>query len=816
MRRALVVLLTATIAATAALTASPARADDATDPGPLVLVFDVSGSMNDESADGVVKLSTAKKSMSDMIYTMDGSTQALGLWTYPGGKDDGQGCEVGEWVSGLSPNKKPDTTNVQAQIGLLSADGGTPTGPALRAVVDSLRAQKFTNATIVLVSDGEANCGPPACDVAKEVMNQDFALTVAAVAFDIADDSGLADLECTARETGGSYSTADDTTQLMEQLEEYQYKDLELTVDAPSIVRAGEVMRVTATVRNDSRNPVSEGTLKLGFGNDADITRQIPAPQYRLPTIAPNSEITRTWVVPTRSSVKGKKTWSVAAGTRKSGSVVKTGDVTFTDRHLTRLDGSELLDGYDGTVLVLGDSYSSGEGTADYVENDYESADGTVRCHRSKSAYGGVVAGDAATIIACSGALSWEMGSKNVGTADQLSLLSLATKPDVVFLTIGGNDIGFAGIVEQCFLGDCSANETGHLSRIAAHSGWTETYERISQVVNQPKRLQHRDGRPVPVIVSPYPDPLWETTRGRCNAGAEIGDWIRNGFSLGIIRQFKGKEASEIGFSSRDIATGKRILAALNTKVQESVEKAREHGYPIYYAGTTSGFALGHSICEDDSYFVRLDPKSSVWRTMKGNGAVQELFHPNKQGHRAWADALITWSQTQSVDPTLEGQPLGPVQKPFVPLIWRPKADLGPKLQPVQPNLLYPAAPETPWLAPTSDVNLKVNGLAPGSRVLVTLRSEPIALGQISVGEDGVASGTLTLPSELSNGSHELIIEGYNEDFELVGAVVNLQVWSGVPWVLAAAMLVCVLSGVAAVIARRISRARRNAAVVGN
>lgn len=791
------------------LVGTPVARADESEPGPLVVVFDTSGSMSEAGPDGTVKLTAARKSMSDMIYSMSDSPQSLGLWTYPSG-DYRDGCQAGEWVKGLSPKDKPDATDVQAELGLLRARGETPTGPALRAVVEALERQEVETATIVLVSDGAANCGPPACEVAREIIASGFALTVAAVAFDIADESGRSDLECAAKATGGSYSTAEDTTQLIDELAKYQHRDLELDVDIPQTVLAGEVMQVTATVRNPSRNVVRNVSLLLAF-DDVDITQHVPSPQRRLPALGPGASISRSWVVSTRSSLKGERTWRILAGSTEA-SALKKGTVTFTQEHLQRADGGDLLADSGGTVLILGDSYSSGEGTADYVKDDYTSPDGKIRCHRSQSSYGGVIGGEDARVIACSGAVSSDLENVNVGVADQLSILALQLNPDLVLLTIGGNDIGFAGIVEQCFIGDCAADQSMHLARIAEKAGWAETYKKIAELVNRPKQLQHRDGRPVPVVVSPYPDPLWEVTSGRCNAGAEIEDWCRNGISLGIISFVKGDKATNVGFSQRDIAAGKTILTALNSKIEASVAAAQASGFPVYYASTVSSFAAGHSMCVDDSYFVRLDPKSAVWRKIEGDAAYKELFHPNKKGHTAWADSLIVWSQSAKADTTLKAQPLGPVQKPYVPMLWRPKVDVAPKLQPVlPPNLWYPPSGPALSAAPGSRVDVKVDGLAPMSSVLLTVRSEPIALGQLLVNENGVASGTVTLP-ELSSGSHELIVEGYNGSFELVGAVVNLRVWSGLPWLLVGAMVLCLVSSVMAVVFYLKSRTRRREA----
>ena len=70
-------------------------------------------------------------------------------------------------------------------------------------------------ATIVLVSDGKSNCGPSPCEVAKSIVDSGFDLTVAAVAFDIEDGGG--ELECVANVTGGTFSDAKDSGELIKE-----------------------------------------------------------------------------------------------------------------------------------------------------------------------------------------------------------------------------------------------------------------------------------------------------------------------------------------------------------------------------------------------------------------------------------------------------------------------------------------------------------------------------------------------------------------------------------------------------------------------
>jgi lysophospholipase L1-like esterase len=94
---------------------------------------------------------------------------------------------------------------------------------------------------------------------------------------------------------------------------------------------------------------------------------------------------------------------------------------------------------------ALGDSFSSGVGTGSYTLSD--------SCKRGVYAYPWLVAQQRAntslTFVACSGAATGDV------LASQIQHLGPTT--DLVTITIGGNDIGFADLIYQCTLGDCSA-----------------------------------------------------------------------------------------------------------------------------------------------------------------------------------------------------------------------------------------------------------------------------------------------------------------------------------------------------------------------
>lgn len=118
-----------------------------------------------------------------------------------------------------------------------------------------------------------------------------------------------------------------------------------------------------------------------------------------------------------------------------------------------------------GAVLVLGDSYSSGEGLPT------ASGDCGTETERSWGAL--VAAGLGATelqLLACSGA---RVADVTVGgPLGRPAQLAAATPADVVLLTLGGNDLGFVDIVADC-LGFAQL-EQSPTAEALQEGGWTD------------------------------------------------------------------------------------------------------------------------------------------------------------------------------------------------------------------------------------------------------------------------------------------------------------------------------------------------------
>ena len=106
-------------------------------------------------------------------------------------------------------------------------------------------------------------------------------------------------------------------------------------------------------------------------------------------------------------------------------------------------------------LVVMGDSYASGEGTynggnnpAPSVNYDPRTATWTDRCHRSPAAYGPLLGVEGPDFVACSGATTGTIVRGSNGENSQLSRLD--ANVGTVILSAGGNDVGFSNVLGQC------------------------------------------------------------------------------------------------------------------------------------------------------------------------------------------------------------------------------------------------------------------------------------------------------------------------------------------------------------------------------
>src|SRR6478752_2711864 len=183
---------------------------------PVMIVLDASGSMNQADAPGP-RIDAAKTAVTGLIDSLPAQAQ-VGLQVYgtATGSTDAEKAAGCADIKTLVPVGPLDAAALKSQIGTVTASGYTPIGNALRAAADALPNEGPRS--IVLVSDGEDTCAPPApCDVAKELEQQGIDLTVHTVGFKV-DPVAREQLSCIADSTGGTYSDADNATELTDAL----------------------------------------------------------------------------------------------------------------------------------------------------------------------------------------------------------------------------------------------------------------------------------------------------------------------------------------------------------------------------------------------------------------------------------------------------------------------------------------------------------------------------------------------------------------------------------------------------------------------
>lgn len=233
---------------------------------------------------------------------------------------------------------------------------------------------------------------------------------------------------------------------------------------------------------------------------------------------------------------------------------------------------------------ALGDSYSSGEGNPPF---DPSSGD----CHRSPAAWPRMIARQDPRIvmaahIACSGATSTSLRRRHKGEPPQLRRLrNLPVPADLVTITVGGNDIGFAPILADCFVSDCVVD--GGL-----------------------RRARQR-------IENDLPAALARDYRGLQRAAPDANIVV-----VGYPRLFpsRARRAGCLWLSEPERRTLNRLAALLDRTIAESAEQAG-----VEYVSVL-GSLRHHELCTRDSWIYPIGPFGGQLRG-----------HPIRAGQRAIA-----------------------------------------------------------------------------------------------------------------------------------------------------------------------------------
>lgn len=252
--------------------------------------------------------------------------------------------------------------------------------------------------------------------------------------------------------------------------------------------------------------------------------------------------------------------------------------------------------------VAMGDSYSSGEGVPPFIAPS--DVDG---CHRSTGAYPQLLATDPSftitlqAFVACSGAKSIDMANGMNGEVSQLN--ALKAKPDVVTITVGGDDIGFADFAKACVTSSCtgSAHDTaiGNIQNILP--GALDTF--FANI----KAVRASVGSNARILVLDYPMMIP---------------------ALGVAIDFPKCWLYFPDDTQR--AAARDVVNQLNQGIQAAVVRA---GAPFEFldVSTSTSVFYGHELCTNASYFNGLSLP------------INYSFHPNALGQRAYEQMVSNY-----------------------------------------------------------------------------------------------------------------------------------------------------------------------------
>ncbi|MEO1064441.1 MAG: GDSL-type esterase/lipase family protein [Actinomycetota bacterium] len=292
-------------------------------------------------------------------------------------------------------------------------------------------------------------------------------------------------------------------------------------------------------------------------------------------------------------------------------------------------------------VAILGDSYISGEGAFDYLAGTDALATGGNLCHRSGRSWAYQLASELVEnpssdilFAACSGATSnevrfgpqrWDNGFTLPRTQlDELRRFSGSSgAPDVVFMSLGGNDALFSDVIEACLLADC------------LRSGWANTifgvdvqstFERMPRLAALNVKWTLDEVREIApeasVVLMGYPSPVIDRqVCGSVDIGSNF-DKIRNpkarallAISSAVLDGARLDEAEQTWAHDR-------FLTSLNGYLAQAASEAGVH-----FVNPQDWFA-GHSICTDEPFAHGITAGNDI-----GGVVGNESFHPSVEGY---------------------------------------------------------------------------------------------------------------------------------------------------------------------------------------
>lgn len=178
-----------------------------------MVVFDASGSML-LYADGRTRLDHARTALAEVLPELT-ATRRTGLVTYGGVLDRRPPDRCGNIEMRLAPRRNSEAAILDV-LGRILPQGWTPATAAVGYAAEAMDYE-HKSATIVLVTDGEENCGGHPCALAQALKTKARNLVVHVIGYLLGPAHAM-QVSCLATETGGLYVPASSFDELRQAL----------------------------------------------------------------------------------------------------------------------------------------------------------------------------------------------------------------------------------------------------------------------------------------------------------------------------------------------------------------------------------------------------------------------------------------------------------------------------------------------------------------------------------------------------------------------------------------------------------------------
>lgn len=392
--------------------------------------------------------------------------------------------------------------------------------------------------------------------------------------------------------------------------------------------------------------------------------------------------------------------------------------------------------------LGLGDSYTSGEGAFDYVLGT-DTADN--HCHLSINSYPFLLTHDLFSArgghsVACSGAVIKDIvGRKGQGMDKTLKSSVLINflpgyvsqktfvkqwQPEIITVSIGGNDIGFGDILETCVVPHISIHRTSN-DCFSTYEDRQEILDRIDKTL-----------------------PEWVHLLGQLKKASPHSRIYIVGYPQ--IAYDQGSCALNVHLSRSEIAFAADIVDYINETVSRAATQTN-----VQYADISQAL-VGHRLCETASYNIAVNGLTAGRDSLVLG---RESYHPNALGHQLIEEEIIRQTHRLTLGTTAS---TGSRTR----LLAAPKS--GRKT-----TTKRPAALTTKKLAKGGKAKVKVTGIdhalnSGGSYTVHLDGPDGPVIGGGTAGSSGDLDIDVTIPPTTGQGGHTVDVVGDNQAGETV------------------------------------------------